>query len=136
MKKIIYTDMVGDLFHYGHVRFLKKCRELGDFLIVGIISDKDAKSYKRDPIMNLQERTEVIESCKYVDKVIKGSPLIVNKEFLDKNRIDIVAHAFSNDNDWKIQMETFFKNIPQEKFKIIEYTKTISTTDIIQRLLK
>ena len=30
----IYTDMVADLFHYGHVEFLKRARALGDYLLV------------------------------------------------------------------------------------------------------
>ena len=48
--KIIYCDMVADLFHYGHVNFLKRCKQLGDYLIVGIHSDSDVESYKRKPI--------------------------------------------------------------------------------------
>ena len=45
--------MVADLFHYGHVNFLKQCSELGDCLIVGIHSDKDVESYKRKPILTM-----------------------------------------------------------------------------------
>lgn len=67
---IIYTTLVGDLFHYGHVNMLKLCKEIGTYLIVGVIDDKDVESYKRTPIMSLEERTKVIEACKYVDQVI------------------------------------------------------------------
>jgi cytidyltransferase-like protein len=36
----VYVDMVADLFHYGHVNFLKQARQFGDYLLVGIHSDK------------------------------------------------------------------------------------------------
>ena len=35
----VYADMVADLFHYGHVSFLKKARALGDYLAVGVHAD-------------------------------------------------------------------------------------------------
>ena len=88
--KIIYCDMVADLFHYGHANFLKQCSELGDYLIVGIHSDNDVESYKRKPILSFEERIKVVKACKYVDKVIKG-PLIVTTELLEKYKIDYVV---------------------------------------------
>ena len=48
--------MVADLFHYGHVEFLRQAKQLGDHLIVGICSDNDVKSYKRKPILSMEER--------------------------------------------------------------------------------
>ena len=42
----VYADMVGDLFHYGHVEFLEKARALGDYLIVGVHGDNDAELNK------------------------------------------------------------------------------------------
>jgi cytidyltransferase-like protein len=37
----VYVDMVGDLFHMGHVQFLKAARQFGDWLVVGVLSDDD-----------------------------------------------------------------------------------------------
>ena len=84
--KIIYCDMVADLFHYGHVNFLKQCHKLGDYLIVGIHSDKDVESYKRKPILSFEERIKVVQACKYVDKVVQG-PLILNNRIYETNII-------------------------------------------------
>ena len=129
--KIIYCDIVGDLFHYGHVEFLKNCKELGDYLIVGLMSDNDVKSYKRRPILTLEERLKVVSGCKYVDKVCEG-PLSVTEEFLEKHDIDYVVHAHDKgDNSY----DSFYKNVPKDKFIRLDYTNGISTTDIIKRII-
>ncbi len=52
----VYVDMVGDLFHAGHVALLRAARALGDELVVGVLSDADAAAYKRTPVMTLEER--------------------------------------------------------------------------------
>lgn len=129
---IIYVDMVGDLFHSGHVNFLKKVSSIGDVLYVGLNSDEDVKSYKRTPIISLKDRTIVMESCKYVDKVISPCPLIITKDFLDKYNIDMVVHAHDVDDE----SYNFMYKIPIQlgKFKRIDYTPGISTTKIIEKL--
>lgn len=38
--KIVYIDGAWDLFHIGHIKVLQKAKELGDFLIVGVVDDK------------------------------------------------------------------------------------------------
>ena len=47
----VYVDMVADLFHYGHVEFLRKARALGDHLLVGICSDEAVQTNKLKPIL-------------------------------------------------------------------------------------
>ena len=63
-----YVAITGDLFHCGHVAFLKKAKTFGGDLIVGVHSDADVSKYKGQPIMSLTERVSVIEACKYVVK--------------------------------------------------------------------
>jgi cytidyltransferase-like protein len=85
--------MVADLFHHGHVEFLKSAKELGSFLKVGIHSDETVESYKRKPICNMDERIKVVRACKYVDEVIENAPLVVTKEYIIKNNIDMIVHG-------------------------------------------
>jgi cytidyltransferase-like protein len=51
-SRVVYTDMCADLFHAGHVNFLRQARALGDRLVVGIHSDETIASYKGTPVMN------------------------------------------------------------------------------------
>ena len=88
----IYIDGIFDLFHRGHLESLKQAKFLKDnvFLSVGVISDKVAKGYKRLPIISEDDRIEIIKAIIYVDEVITDPPLVVTKEFVKENNIDIV----------------------------------------------
>lgn len=79
--------MVGDLFHAGHVELMRAARARGDRLVVGVLSDESAASYKRRPIMDLAERVAVIEACRYVDEVIADAPFRPDERFLVEHDI-------------------------------------------------
>ena len=135
----IYIDGVFDLFHIGHVKSLEcaqNCLENSNnvILVVGIISDKDCESYKRLPIINENNRVEIIKSLKVVDEVIFPGPLVLTLDFIEKNNIDLVVHGFSNDDDRKKQQPFFQNLIDIGKFKEIPYYSKISTTDIIKKI--
>jgi cytidyltransferase-like protein len=132
--KIIYADIVGDLFHYGHVAFLRKCKEKGDYLIVGVSSDDDVASYKRVPIMTCEERCKTIMGCRYVDEVIPNAICPIDEEFLNKYKIDIVIHG----NDMSKEDLDYWYQCPIKlnKFETVSYTESISTSEIIRRLMR
>jgi cytidyltransferase-like protein len=65
LRTRVYVDMVGDLFHMGHVEFLRSARAFGDWLVAGVLSDEVVASYKRMRIMTLAERVAVIAACRY-----------------------------------------------------------------------
>lgn len=44
--KVVYVDGTFDLFHIGHIEFLRRAKELGDFLIVGIHDDQASLAIK------------------------------------------------------------------------------------------
>ena len=133
---IIYIDGIFDLFHVGHLKSFKyiKNHYTDCFLLAGVISDSAATDYKRKPIINEQQRCEIIKSIKYVDAIIFPAPLIMNNEFLLNYKIDKVVHGFSCEEDKKKQ-ESFFKEIINN-FEEIPYNSEISTTDIIDEIKK
>ena len=130
---VIYVDMCGDIFHYGHVRFLEKAKQLGDILLVGIHSDKTIESYKRKPIFTMEERIEIVKANKWVTKVIEDAPLYITEEYINKHNIDLIAIP-SNRTQEEIQKMCI---IPYNKnmLRFIDYTDEISTTKIIERIV-
>ena len=128
--KNIYVDMVGDLYHFGHVELLRRAKEFGQKLIVGVHNDETVMSYKRKPVLSMKERIAVIESCKYVDQVIPNAPLVVTTKYLEENQIDLVIHGDDLTNEDKHMMFGEVLN----KLVLINYTDGISTTNILQRL--
>lgn len=70
IRKIIYTPVTGDLFHYGHLRLLQTANELGDFHVCGVITDEAIATYKEPPIAGLKERMSILSALQCVDMVM------------------------------------------------------------------
>jgi glycerol-3-phosphate cytidylyltransferase len=68
--KIGYTTGVFDMFHIGHLNILKKAKEQCEFLIVGVTSDELVSYKNTKAIIPHIERMQIVESIKYVDKVV------------------------------------------------------------------
>ncbi|KAJ1651497.1 choline phosphate cytidylyltransferase [Dispira simplex] len=94
--KIVYVDGAFDLFHLGHIEFLRRAKALGDYLLVGVHDDPTINAIKgaNFPVMNLHERVLSVLQCRYVDEVVIGAPYSVTKDVLEKvYKVDIVAHG-------------------------------------------
>ena len=131
-KVIVYTDVVGDLFHLGHVEFFKRARALGDYLIVGVLEDHVVEEYKRTPILTLEERVRVIQACKYVDEVIVAPPLRLTEDLIKKWNISYVVHG--DDFSPELLEDQYGTAMRLGILKLLPYTTGISTTTIIDRI--
>jgi D-beta-D-heptose 7-phosphate kinase/D-beta-D-heptose 1-phosphate adenosyltransferase len=85
-----------DILHIGHFRFLKKAKELGTELIVALESDATTARIKGPtrPIHNQQERKEILESLKFVDKVITLPEMLNDHDYgtlVEDIKPDIIA---------------------------------------------
>ncbi|MCB1135115.1 MAG: adenylyltransferase/cytidyltransferase family protein, partial [Chlamydiia bacterium] len=127
-----YLDMVADLFHAGHINFIRQARSKGHYVIIGLMSDKDVESYKRLPIWTLAERTEAVRHCELVDEVIPGAPLAATEEFIRNHHIDAVIHGDDFD---PIEIRKYY-SVPIDMgiFETVPYTPGISTSDTIRRI--
>jgi len=104
------------------------------YLIVGVINDHDATSYKREPIICEQDRCTIIRSLKIVDEVIENAPLIITEEFMQVHSIDYVLHSFSDQSDADKQSD--FYKVPRQRdvFIQVPYSTGTSTSDIIKKI--
>ena len=136
----VYTGGTFDLFHNGHVNFLRQCKEIGDYVVVSLNTDDFVYRYKgKYPVIDYNGRRDVLLSCRYVDEVIPNE----NGED-SKPAISLVTPKFVViGSDWA--KKDYYKqmNFTQEwldKNGIIlvylPYTENISTTEIKNRLIQ
>ena len=130
----VYADIVGDLFHKGHVEFCKKAKALGDVLIIGVLADDTVKSYKRVPVLSLEERVAAIQACRYIDEVIVAPPLRLTEEWIREHNIDLVVHG--DDFDQTMIEDQYGVALKLGIFRTVPYTQGISTTNIIHRIVE
>ena len=144
---IVYTDGVFDLFHTGHAKLFENIKtklfpgvDSNDiFLIVGVSNDKETHEKKGLTVMNETERYYMVKQCKFVDKVIESCPWIITKEFIDNNNIDWVTrenspYNFGSNAKDGGDIYSYVKSI--NKFKHIDRTENVSSTDIISKIIK
>lgn len=134
-NKIGYTSGVYDMFHIGHLNILKRAKEQCDFLIVGVTTDELCYSRKdKYPIINQNDRKEIVEAIKYVDKVIFQEDMNKNK-VIKKYNVDVVFVG----SDWK-NTQTW-NNYEKEFSKInckvvyLEHTDGISSSLLRQKII-
>lgn len=70
-ERIVLTNGCFDLIHVGHVRYLKEAKDKGDILIVALNSDSSVRKLKGKgrPLLNQEERAEIIASFSFVDYI-------------------------------------------------------------------
>jgi glycerol-3-phosphate cytidylyltransferase len=129
MKKVI-TYGTYDLFHVGHLNMLKRAKELGDYLIVAVSSDrfnweeKGKKCFVKDV-----DRATIVEAIKYVDEVIFEDSWEQKKEDVVKYDVDV----FVIGDDWEGEFD-FLKEFCEVVY--LSRTEGISTTQIKEELKK
>jgi cytidyltransferase-like protein len=128
----VYVDMVADLFHRGHIEFLRRARRLGDELIVGVHSDETVATYKRKPIFTMDERMAVVAACRYVDEMVPDAPLRVTRHWIEKHRLDLVVHG--DDLDPETARAMYEDAMTLGIYRTVPYTTGVSTSEIIDRI--
>lgn len=136
----LYTGGTFDLFHAGHVEFLRKCSELDAEVIVSLNTDEFIEKYKGSaPVMSYDERKAVLEACVYVDKVIQNMGGADSKRAINFVNPDIIAIG----SDWarkdyyeQMQFDQDWLDAHDISLMYIPYTQGISSTDIKRRLSK
>lgn len=120
MKKVI-TYWTFDLFHIGHLNLLKRAKQLGDYLIVGISTDEFNLLKWKKSFFIFEERKKIVEAIKYVNKVIPEKNWEQKINDIKKNNIDI----FVIGDDWKWKFDYLNEYC---KVVYLPRTKWISST--------
>ena len=131
MKKIGYTTGVFDLFHIGHLNILKRARLECDHLIVGITTDELSESAKnKKPFIPFQERMDLVEAVKYVDKVVPQTSYD-KMEAWNNLKFDrmFVGDDWKGSDQWNIIEDEF----AQVGVEIIYFPYTTHTSSTILR---
>ena len=141
-SKIVFTHGAFDLFHVGHLEFIKKSLKYGDILIVGVDSDARIAKYKNPyrPVIKHSERMNILAHLNCVDFVLPLVGECTNSEFIKlykKLSIDILTYGskFGAPQAELVQRS----NIVGFELKQIHHkyeNLTVSTTSIIGSILK
>ena len=95
MKKVI-TYGTYDLLHQGHINLLKRAKELGDFLIVGVTNDNfDRERGKLNVRNNVLERVEAVKSTGLADQIVIED--YVGQKIDDIQKYDVDVFAIGSD---------------------------------------
>jgi len=134
-KRVVFTNGCFDLLHPGHVRYLAQARGLGDVLVVALNSDRSVRILKgpHRPVMNEDERAEVISALSSVDYVT-----IFDEETPRELIAALLPDLLVKGGDWTIDQIVGREEVEAAGGKVLSlpYIEGSSTTDLIERILR
>jgi len=122
MKRVM-TYGTFDLLHYGHIKYLKKAKKYGDYLVVGLSSDKFNLEKGEKSYYNYNDRKEILKSIKYIDKIVVQNSFEQKIKDIKKYKIDVLISS----EEYKGKYDYLKKYC---KVVYLKRTKEISTTKI------
>lgn len=128
MKRVI-TYGTFDLLHYGHINLLRRAKELGDYLIVGLSTDKfNQESKQKNCYFDYEKRAKLLEAIRYVDLVIPEESWEQKRNDMHEYHVDV----FVIGDDW----EGEFDFLKEEGVEVVYLSRTpeVSTTQIKEDL--
>ncbi len=95
MKRIL-TYGTFDLLHYGHIRILKRAKEMGDYLVVALSTDEFNAIKGKKAYHSYETRKKMLEAIRYVDLVIPENEWEQKLQDVKDYKIDVVVMG----DDW------------------------------------
>jgi len=141
----VYSDGIFDMCHVGHMNMLKQAKTIlgkpeKTYLLVGVCSDELTHKFKGKTVMNHQLRCDSIEHVRWCDQVVPEAPWVLTEEFLDKYKIDFIAHdalPYVNTSDQGSATEDVYFMVKNKgMFMETQRTEGISTSDLIVNIVK
>ncbi|KAI4597462.1 hypothetical protein KJ359_004570 [Pestalotiopsis sp. 9143b] len=130
----IWVDGCWDFFHHGHAGAMLQARQLGDELFVGVHSDESILENKGPTVMTLQERLAAVDACRWVTKSVAHAPYVTQLDFISHFGCKYVVHGDDITSD--SSGEDCYRFVKAAgRFKVVKRTPSISTTDLVGRML-
>lgn len=132
-KQVVFSNGCFDILHAGHVDYLEKSRDKGDFLIIGLNTDDSVKRLKGSnrPINDENSRARVLAALGFVDLVVlfnEDTPFELIKSLKPKVLVKGKDYEISNIVGADIVLEN------GGKVETIELTEGLSTTSVIDKI--
>ena len=124
MKRIL-TYGTFDLLHYGHIRLLKRAKELGDYLIVAVSTDEFNDIKGKKAYHDYETRKKMLEAIRYVDLVIPEKTWEQKLDDVKEYKVDVIVMG----SDW-VGSDKFDYLEDYCKVVYLDRTEGISTTKI------
>jgi len=134
--KVVYVSGAFDVFNRGHVEILRKAKELGDFVLVGVHTDADVRARCGDehPVLNEKERALSVLSCRYADEVVIGAPAKITNDLLTTFNVSIVVAE--DEDEYLIDGEDVNALAKARGlYRIVERTHGASVAGVAQKIM-
>jgi cytidyltransferase-like protein len=129
-----------DLIHVGHIHLLRYAASLEELLVVAVLSDAYARSYKgiERPVINQKQRAMMVASIRYVDYVYISDVSPSSPETLELLKPSSVVFGDEPSNVGKMQqrVENVATTSPDTKVRFLPRydEEEISTSHIIEKI--
>ncbi len=134
---IVYTGGTFDLFHAGHVQFLRRASQYGE-VVVALNTDEFIKQFKgKPPVMSYSERYEIVSACRFVKYVVPNLSGADSRPTI----LSVMPNFIVIGDDWlkkdyykQMGFSEAWLRVHNIKLIYVPYTKDVSTTAIKERI--
>jgi len=129
MFKRVITYGTYDLLHWGHINLLRRAKQLGDYVIVGLSSDAFNESKGKKAFHNFKVRKQMLQAIRYVDLVIAEDSWEQKASDIKLYQADILVMG----SDWENKFDELKTHC---QVVYLERTKDISTSQISREIVE
>ncbi|KAL8305154.1 hypothetical protein RB600_008164 [Gaeumannomyces tritici] len=130
----IWIDGCFDFFHHGHAGAIVQARLLGDELYIGVHSDEAILDNKGPTVMTMEERLAAVDACRWVTQSVPNAPYVTELDWISHFGCKYVVHGDDITSD--SSGEDCYRFVKAaNRFKVVKRTPSISTTDLVGRML-
>lgn len=130
---VVLAEGVWDLVHYNHIEFLQDAKAFGNWLLVGVVSDKTTNSYKRPAILTEDERLRTIRALPFVDNAfVYDGPFVpeLEESLIERFEVDVVVYGSPGFDDY------YAPAIQRGIMQRLAYRSGLSSTEIVRRVVE